>query len=106
MAAPDAPSIAQNSLKSELRPEAMDLRFETRSQEIAMEAAKLKESLFDVIIRTLRFRARKRLGLLIVRLRKIRVAGMCVMLIRNEGSLEETGPVMVIPEELLPVKTG
>jgi hypothetical protein len=57
-----------------------------------------------MIIRALRSRARNGIRLLILEFRKIRVEHELVILIRGEGSVEETWPAIIIPEEIFPVK--
>jgi hypothetical protein len=84
---------------------AMNVKFETTAQEIAVELTEMREFLLHVIIRTLLFQTRNECGLLIVNFRKIRVMNESGMLIRIDESVEETWLKTITPEEPLPVIT-
>jgi hypothetical protein len=85
---PDAISIGRNSAESKLGPVATNVRFQNIAEKIPMQTVEMTELLPDVIIQTLLFRARKALGLLIIKFRKIRVTDESVMQILGEGPLE------------------
>jgi hypothetical protein len=83
---------------------AMSVMFQNPTQEIPVETVEMTKLLLDMIILTLLFRARKGFGLLIVTFRKIRVEDESVMQIHSEGSVQDTGPDTITPEELLSLK--